>query len=121
MYDSQSQKDLFDRSKIHLNDKSSLDPENAIQELIEVIRFHEWKYYVQNDPVISDYEYDMLYKKLKALEQANPQLLSADSPTQRVSSDLTSEFPTVPHIIPMLSLDNSYNLEDLEKFDTQVK
>ena len=88
--------------------------------LRELLRYHEWKYYVQNDPVVSDFEYDSLYKKLQRLETENPELISADSPTQRVSSDLSNSFESVEHLIPMLSLDNSYNAEDLLKFDEQV-
>ena len=121
MYKADQEKELFELSKGLLAGKVDGTPVEQIDKLSDVIRYHEWKYYVQNNPVISDFEYDQLYKKLEALEHANPELLSPDSPTQRVSSDLTEEFATVPHIIPMLSLDNSYNLEDLEKFDTQVK
>ena len=71
--------------------------------------------------MISDFEYDMLYKKLEALEQQHPDLVTPDSPTQRVSNDLIDNFNSVEHLIPMLSLDNSYNAEDLKDFDTQIK
>lgn len=92
-----------------------------MRDLKDVINYHEWKYYVENNPVVSDYEFDQLYKKLEKLEQENPLLISPDSPTQRVSSDLTTEFKSVAHLIPMLSLANSYNAEDLKDFDKQIR
>lgn len=92
-----------------------------IDNLREVLRFHEYRYYVQNDPLVSDFEYDSLYKQLEALEKENPDLVVADSPTQRVAKGLTKEFPTVLHLVPMLSLDNSYNSEDLVDFDKRAR
>ncbi len=92
-----------------------------IDELREALRFHEYRYYIQNDPLISDYEYDLLYKSLEGLEHENPDLVVADSPTQRVGKGLTKEFPSVPHLVPMLSLDNSYNSEDLYDFDRKAR
>ena len=92
-----------------------------IENLREVLRFHEHRYYIQSDPLISDYEYDVLYKQLEALEKENPDLIVADSPTQRVARGLTKEFPTVQHLVPMLSLDNSYNREDLVDFDRKAR
>ena len=87
---------------------SSITPDD-VEELRTVLRFHEYRYYIQNDPLISDFEYDSLYKGLEALEKENPDLIEADSPTQRVGKGLTKEFPTVQHLVPMLSLDNSYS------------
>src|SRR4029078_5397890 len=92
-----------------------------IEELRKVLRFHEYRYYIQNDPLISDFEYDSLYKQLEALEKENPDLVVPDSPTQRVAKGLTKEFPAVQHLVPMLSLDNSYNSEDLFDFDRRAK
>ncbi len=89
--------------------------------LKDVIRYHEWKYYIQDNPVISDYDYDILFKKLQRLEAQNPDYVTVDSPTKRVGSDLTNEFQSVSHYSPMLSLENSYNEEDLWDFDKQVK
>ena len=80
-----------------------------IDNLRDVLRFHEYRYYVMNDPLLADVEYDRLYKSLEKLEAANPALVTADSPTQRVAKGLTRDFPTVQHLVPMLSLDNSYN------------
>ena len=101
--------------------KSETLKPGEIEELRSVLRFHEHRYYVQNDPLISDFEYDQLYKQLEALEKENFDLVTADSPTQRVAKGLTKEFPTVPHLVPMLSLDNSYNSEDLLDFDRKAR
>jgi DNA ligase (NAD+) len=92
-----------------------------IQALRDVLRFHEHRYYIQNDPLVSDFEYDSLYKQLEAFEKENPDLIVSDSPTQRVAKGLTKEFPTVQHLVPMLSLDNSYNSEDLIDFDRRAR
>lgn len=92
-----------------------------IDHLREVLRFHEYRYYILNDPLISDFEYDSLYKQLEALEEENPDLIVADSPTQRVGKGLTKEFPAVQHMVPMLSLDNSYDSDDLIDFDRKAR
>jgi len=92
-----------------------------IDSLRDVLRFHEHRYYILNDPLISDFEYDQLYKSLEKLEEENPKLVTADSPTQRVAKGLTKEFPTAPHLVPMLSLGNSYNTDDLLDFDRKAR
>jgi DNA ligase (NAD+) len=92
-----------------------------IDDLRDVLRFHEHRYYIQNDPLVSDFEYDSLYKQLEALEKENPDLIVPDSPTQRVAKGLTKEFPSVQHLVPMLSLDNSYNSDDLIDFDRRAR
>ncbi|HKB43100.1 MAG TPA: hypothetical protein VKC90_01880, partial [Chitinophagaceae bacterium] len=92
-----------------------------IEDLRNALRFHEYRYYIVNDPLISDYEYDQLYKVLEKIEKENPNLVTADSPTQRVAKGLTKAFPTVQHLVPMLSLDNSYNSEDLVDFDRKAR
>ena len=89
--------------------------------LRQVIIFHDWKYYVQADNIITDFEYDLLFRRLKAIEAAYPSLVTPDSPTQRVARDLTEDFPSVTHSVPMLSLDNSYNIDDLIDWDARVK
>jgi len=94
---------------------------NDVEDLRQVLRFHEYRYYILNDPLISDFEYDQLYKSLEALEQENPDLITPDSPTQRVGKSLTKDFPTVQHLVPMLSLQNSYNSDDLIDFDRKVR
>ena len=92
-----------------------------LESLRNVLRFHEYRYYILNDPLISDFEYDQLYKALEKIEAENPKLITADSPTQRVAKGLTKDFPTVPHLVPMLSLSNSYNTDDLIDFDRKAK
>jgi DNA ligase (NAD+) len=92
-----------------------------IEPLRTVLKFHEHRYYVLNDPLLADVEYDQLYKGLEALEAQHPTLISLDSPTQRVAKGLTKDFPTVQHLVPMLSLDNSYNGDDLLDFDRKAK
>ena len=87
----------------------------------EVLNYHDWKYYDQAEPSISDVEYDKLFKALKDLEAASPELITADSPTQRVAKVLNTDFTSVAHTVPMLSLSNSYNAEDLNAFDESVK
>ncbi|MBI4668641.1 MAG: NAD-dependent DNA ligase LigA [Elusimicrobia bacterium] len=85
-----------------------------IQELREEIRGHDQRYYVMSDPEISDQEYDRLMRELADLERQFPDLVSPDSPTQRVAGSAVSEFTAVRHAIPMLSLDNAYSAEELE-------
>lgn len=92
-----------------------------IETLREVLRFHEHRYYVENDPLISDSEYDKLYKNLERLEKAHPELITPDSPTQRVGADLNDAFETVKHLAPMLSLENSYNAEDVVAWEKRVR
>ena len=89
--------------------------------LRDVLRFHEYRYYILNDPLISDFEYDQLYKALEKIETENPKLVTAYSPTQRVAKGLTKDFPTVQHLVPMLSLSNSYNTDDLVDFDRKAR
>ena len=91
-----------------------------IDKLRAVLRFHEYRYYVQNDPLISDFEYDTLYKLLEKIEDNNPALVTIDSPTQRVGKGLIKDFPKVQHLVPMLSLENSYNADDLIDFDRKA-
>src|SRR5215470_14516314 len=94
---------------------------NKIDILKDALRFHEYRYYILNDPLISDFEYDVLFKALEKIESENPSMISVDSPTQRVAKGLTKDFPTVQHLVPMLSLDNSYNSGDLIDFDRKAR
>ncbi|MDH3652009.1 MAG: DNA ligase (NAD(+)) LigA, partial [Saprospiraceae bacterium] len=124
MYSKNQERHFYDQSKRLLSQGLSdtdILPNDQHARLVELINYHEWKYYVQNDPVISDFEYDQLFKQLEALEEEHPSLISPVSPTQRVSSDLTSSFNTVKHLSAMLSLANSYNAEDLQSFDDSVR
>jgi DNA ligase (NAD+) len=92
-----------------------------IEKLREEIRRHDHLYYVLNKPKISDEEYDRLYKKLAELEDANPQLKTPDSPTQRVGGEPLEGFAVVKHLTPMLSMDNTYSAEEIRQFDERVR
>jgi DNA ligase (NAD+) len=92
-----------------------------IHDLRSILRFHEYRYYILNDPLISDFEYDSLYKALEKLESENPSLITPDSPTQRVAKGLGTDFQKVTHLVPMLSLENSYNADDLIDWDRKAK
>lgn len=85
------------------------------------IAAHDYRYHVLDDPVISDAEYDALYAELRELEAAHPELGSLHSPTQRVGSAPRSELRTVPHVAPMMSLDNTYDEDDLAEFLRRVR
>lgn len=92
-----------------------------ISRLREALDDHNYRYYVLNAPTVSDEEYDRLLRKLIELENAYPSLITPDSPSQRVGSDLTKIFPTVRHVQPMMSLSNSYDENDLKEFDRRVR
>jgi len=92
-----------------------------MRELIELVSYHDIKYYVEDSPEISDYEYDMLLGELRDLEEKYPGLVLPDSPTQRVSGKALDEFPQVEHMVAMLSLDNCYSQDELREFDARVR
>ena len=92
-----------------------------IEELRRLIRHHEERYYVLADPEIADAEFDALMRELERLESDNPDLVSADSPTQRVSGRVAAGFASVEHAEPMLSLDNAYSEEELRAFHERVR
>lgn len=100
--------------------KTSKNEFTEILALREQIRRHDRLYYVLSRPEISDYEYDRLMKRLKELEEKNPELLTPDSPTQRVSGTAVKEFKSVAHSVPMLSLDNAYSPEEIKEWDERV-
>jgi len=95
--------------------------QQKINELREVIRKHNYHYYVLDKPIISDYEYDRLMSRLITLEQDYPDLITADSPTQRVGAKPLEEFKTARHLIPMLSLSNAFSDQELLDFDKRMK
>ena len=97
------------------------DPLEQIQQLRQKIRHHEEQYYVHSSPEISDAEFDALVHELEALEARHPDLVSPDSPTQRVAGRPTESFPTVEHLAPMLSLDNAYSEDELRAFDERLR
>lgn len=92
-----------------------------MRELIELVSYHDIKYYVEDSPEVSDYEYDMLLRELRDLEERYPDLVLPDSPTQRVSGKALDEFPQVEHMVAMLSLDNCYNEDELREFDARIR
>jgi len=98
---------------------------DKIKEKIEFLRNeinkHDYHYYVLSKPIITDFEYDQLYKELERLESEYPQFITPDSPTQRVGNDLTKDFKPVNHSFPMLSLSNTYTEEELFDFDKRIK
>ena len=85
------------------------------------INEHNYRYYVLDDPYISDAEYDRLFEELKKLEKEHPELITPDSPTQRVGGAPLKEFKEVQHQVPMLSLDNAFTEEDIIDFDKRVR
>ncbi len=99
----------------------AIETAKRIDELKKIISEHDYRYYVLADPLISDAEYDKLYKELEILENQNPHLITPDSPTQRVGKDLTKVFKPVTHKVPMLSLSNSYSEDDVLDFDRRVR
>src|SRR5262245_15500720 len=97
------------------------DPSARLIALRDAIRHHEERYYIHNDPEVSDEEFDTLLHELERLEAEHPDLVTADSPTQRVAGRPTEGFETVEHLVPLLSLDNAYNEEELRAFDERVR
>jgi len=114
MYSNQKQKQYFELSKALLQKETD---QSHLADLRKVLVYHEWKYAVENNPVISDYEYDQLYKKLEVIEAVNPSLITPSSPTQRVASDLTEDFKTVEHLVPMLCEEDEVEYVVEPKFD----
>ena len=92
-----------------------------IYKLVKLLNKYSYDYYVEDNPQISDTEYDTLYKQLEKLEREYPELIQENSPTQRVGDVVLSEFEKVTHKIPMLSLSNTFSTEDLRDFDNRIK
>lgn len=95
--------------------------ESSVQKISTILRYAEWKYYVLDNPLLADQEYDCLFKILQVLEKNNPDWLSAASPTQRIFQGLSTKMDTARHLVPMLSLGNSYNQLDLSEWDIRNK
>src|SRR3954471_320108 len=125
MYSKEAQKQLNQLTegfRLILNGNSDIKiDEGSIEQLRDIIRYHDWRYYVLNEPLITDFDYDMLFKELQSLEAQHPKLVTEDSPTQRVARGLSEDLKPVSHLVSMLSLDNSYNTKDLIEFDKRVK
>lgn len=96
-------------------------PQQRIDALTEILKQHNYNYYVLAQPTISDYEFDAMLRELAELEAKHPQFQHIDSPTLRVGGEITKEFRQFRHIRPMMSLGNSYNREDIAEFDEQVQ
>lgn len=109
-------RDLIDR----LGEQTDFSPSD-VEDLRTAIRHLDRRYYIDSEQDVPDAEYDRLFGALQDLEEEHPALRTPDSPTQRVAYGLSEEFPTVAHTVPMLSLDNSYDDRDLNRFDEQVR
>ncbi|MBI3755411.1 MAG: NAD-dependent DNA ligase LigA [Deltaproteobacteria bacterium] len=97
------------------------DIKKEIEKLRQDINFHNYRYYVLDSPVISDAEYDKLIRQLEELEAKHPELISPESPTQRVGAKPLEAFGTITHTMPMLSLSNAFSVEEAKKFDNDIK
>src|SRR3972149_2546753 len=105
---------------ITMSEKISEKIEKEIKQLVKDINYHNYRYYVLDSPVISDEEYDRLYRRLKELEEKYNYILS-DSPTLRVGAPPLEKFEKVKHAEPMLSLDNAFSYDEVEEFDKRIK
>ena len=112
--------DYFQQTKTILSSIDSINDASDIARLAELINYHEYCYYIDNDPVISDKEFDTLFSCLVRLENSFPDNIPPNSPTQRVSNSLSSNFESVSHLSPMLSLENSYNKQDIQEFNDRI-
>lgn len=121
MYSKEETRELQKLSDELLKKHAKTTDKKDLEKLRSVLRFHEHRYYILNDPLLADAEYDQLYKALEKIEAEDPKLVSVDSPTQRVAKGLTKAFPTVQHMVAMLSLDNSYSADDLTSFDRKAR
>ena len=106
MYNPEQTKQFQEASLKWLAENNIQAAVKQLDELRRVLRFHEYRYYVMADPLISDSEYDTIYKLLEKVEKEHPELISKDSPTQRVGAGLIRDFPKTSHLVPMLSLEN---------------
>src|SRR5437868_6583666 len=101
--------------------KKAVDPAVRVEELRDLIRRHEHAYYVLDQPEVSDAEYDALFKELRHIEEERPDLLTSDSPTQRVGGEASDQFAKVRHRSPMLSLQNAFDESEIRGFDKRVR
>jgi len=94
--------------------------QEQILKLRKAINYHSQRYYVHDDPEIPDIEYDKLFRQLEEFESQNPQLITLDSPTQRVGGQALKHFQQITHQIPMLSLSNAFSSEEIEEFSNRI-
>ncbi len=99
----------------------SVSIENEIENLRSQIRFHDQKYYVESKPEITDREYDQLIRQLVELESRHPELVTPDSPTQRIGDQPLPHLNQVEHLVPMLSIENSFSIEELLSFGNKIE
>ncbi|HOZ50225.1 MAG TPA: NAD-dependent DNA ligase LigA [Chitinophagaceae bacterium] len=118
MYSIAQQAELISKAKNMIETNVGIDRISALK---EVLNFADWTYYVNDNPILADQEYDLLFKKLKDLESEFPNSITQDSPTQRIAKGLNKDFPSVSHLVPMLSLENSYNANDLIDWDRKCR
>ncbi|MEI6311327.1 MAG: NAD-dependent DNA ligase LigA [Bacteroidota bacterium] len=121
MYTKSESKQLDQLTTELLSGKIYFDVTDKMNDLIRVIRYHDWKYYLQSEASINDQQYDTLFALLKKIETDNPSIVLSDSPTQRIGLALSEEAKTVTHSVPMISLDNSYDADDLKSFDERLQ
>ncbi|HKJ88407.1 MAG TPA: NAD-dependent DNA ligase LigA, partial [Gammaproteobacteria bacterium] len=100
---------------------SEQDLYRRLQELREELRYHNYRYYVLDDPELPDSEFDRLFRELQEIETAHPDWITADSPSQRVGSAPLDEFPEIRHEVPMLSLQNAFSDQEAHDFDRRVR
>ncbi|MEM9052850.1 MAG: NAD-dependent DNA ligase LigA, partial [Bacteroidota bacterium] len=100
---------------------NSEQAKQIIDQLSEELHEHNHRYYVQNKPTISDYDFDLKLKELQKLEADFPQFASENSPTKRVGGDITDKFEKVKHKYPMLSLSNTYNFDEIREWEERIK
>ncbi|MCT4664741.1 MAG: NAD-dependent DNA ligase LigA [Flavobacteriales bacterium] len=97
------------------------NPKDRIEQLTKELRAHNHRYYIEDQPIISDYEFDKLLEELQKLEEKYPEWASTNSPTKRVGGSISKDFANRKHLYPMLSLSNTYNKEELLEFDQRIK
>ena len=97
-----------------------MEAKERIEELRKIINYHSKKYYDEDKPEISDYEYDMLMNELKELEKNNPEYITKDSPTQKVGGHVREDFTKVTHEVPLQSLQDIFSFEELYDFDKKI-
>lgn len=121
MYSQEQQLQLNKLTQQLLKTETGFSTEESVNALHDILRYHDWRYYVLSEPLITDFDYDQLFALLKKFETENPKLVTEDSPTQRVARGLTEDFESVQHLAAMLSLENSYNTADVNEFERRVK
>src|SRR6056297_4293771 len=112
---------MADYRSVPLNRPKAESAEQRVRHLREEIAEHNHRYYVLDDPSVPDAEYDRLLRELESLERSNPELVDPDSPTRRVGARAAEGFETVEHEVPMLSLANAFDDDEVRDFDRRVR